>query len=157
MKSKFLAIMIIVLVCFGGFFIYRVEPSRLQVSMPFQIYVPPDNLHYNGTCSVNSDNINFSIPKNPDLSKDTVTFAKQVSYETMNRKTPVDFKLILYLNGTEKLVEIGQFTKVDYYQGVVTCNIDGIQRAANYNLTITSEVNGLANEDNPVQLTFKVP
>jgi hypothetical protein len=155
-RKKTFAIAIIILIVFCSFSIYRAEPSRLNISVFLQLNVPRDNTNnYNGSCNLFSDSLNFSIPKNPDFSRDTVRLTPQPSSQTGVRATPVNFKLIFYLDRTEKIVELGNLLSVAYYDGVVICCIDGV-KSGNYNLTIVSEINGAIDSDRGIQTEISI-
>ena len=157
MRRRYFLGIVVILVIFGFFTFYRAEPLRLKISASLSLGVPRDNPNnYNGSCSVFRDNLNFSIPKNPDFSKDTVVLPPQTYFENTNKTIPTSFNLILKLNQTEKVVEIGSLSGVGYYTATAIFYLDGV-RKGNYILTINSQVNGAIEKGNEIQMVLTVP
>lgn len=158
MNKKFYAAAFLVLLSFGIFSFYRIEPLQLKISFSFQLNVPKENPNnYNGSCYVYADNINFSTPKNPSFSReDIIELNMEPYYQDQSRETPVHFQLMLKLNTNEKIIEIGNLDKVSYYKGVGICYVD-VTGAGNYNLSLTSVVNGVIDEDRSIEIVLEIP
>lgn len=157
MKKKIYAAVFLILLSLGIFSFYRIEPLRLEICFSVSINVPPENVNnYNGSCSIRTDNLNFSVPKNPSFSRDNIEITKESYYQDEFRETPVHFQLLLTLNDIQKVIEIGNLQRISSYEGVGNCYFDGIT-SGSYNLTITSIVNGVIDKNSDVEIALAVP
>jgi hypothetical protein len=155
MDNKIFAACALIMIVLGtGIFYYRTQPVSLEAVFSVGLTVLADGSRINGTGYFYND-INFSVLKWPAFGRDKVDLSLQYS-ENRTRTSPVKFDILLYLNQTQKVIEIHNLKNVGNYMGTINCCFDGV-KSGSYNLTINLQVDGVTDEMDKTESSLFVP